>query len=216
MTIAPFTSDRKLISFARSFFHDRVRSFRKDVAICLTRRGRRRDYAEFPALITCIGFLDLLSGLYAGKIEGHGLGDLKRYAARFMDVANYDPLRLEILYLAFRHKIAHLSFPYVVFDTATKRKEYTGQKQRRVTWTVYPSKRTIPIELDDLTTPKYLTKSVTPWDMSYDCRALISVRKIQIDIIRSIYGPKGYLGYIQSDLIGRESFAKCMKVLFPA
>jgi hypothetical protein len=123
MTINPFMSDKKLISFARLFFQNRVGSFRKDIAICLTANANR-DHAYFPALITCIGFADLLSGLYAGKLEGHGLNDLKKYAHKFMNAANYDSLHLEILYLAFRHKLAHLSFPYLVFDTTTKKKDF--------------------------------------------------------------------------------------------
>ncbi len=102
MTIAPFATDQELISFARTFLSDRVASFRKDVAICLT-ADRKRHHAYFPALITCIGFVDLLSGLYAGRLEGHGLRELKAYASRFLSVANYSPLNLEVLYLAFRH-----------------------------------------------------------------------------------------------------------------
>jgi len=212
MTIAPFASDKDLISFARKFFRDHVGSFRKDVKICLT-ADTNRTHAYFPALITCMGFADLLSGLYAGNLERHGLNELKKYAARFLN-ANYDDLRLEILYLAFRHKLAHLSFPYAVFNMAIDRR-YTDHKQRRITWTVYASKRAIPIELDDRPTPQFLKKSVRPWPVSYDCRALISVPRFQIDIIKSIYGPRGYLHYLQSDLAGRERFAKCMKVLFP-
>jgi hypothetical protein len=212
MTIAPFKSDKELVSFARLYFRDRVGSFRKDVAICLT-ANRNRDHAYFPALITCIGFADFLSGLYAGNIESHHLNELTNYAAKFMGATNYDPLRLKILYLAFRHKIAHLSTPYVVFDTAT-RKEFLGEKPRRITWTVYASKRRIPIELDDRPTPQFLKKSVRPWPVSYNCRVRISVRKFQIDIIKSINGPRGYLNYLEANLTGRERFAKCMKVLF--
>src|ERR1700686_5817156 len=163
MTNAPFTSDKKLTSFARSFFRDRVGSFRADVAICLT-ADANRHHAYFPGLITCIGFADFLSGLYAGKLEGHSLGELKNYAARFMDVTNYDPLRLEILYLAFRHKIAHLSVPYVVFDTAT-RKEFKNHKKRRITWTVHAGKRAIPIELIDHPAPIFLRKTLRPWPL---------------------------------------------------
>jgi hypothetical protein len=213
MAIAPFASDKELILFAKSFFRDRVGSFRKDVAICLT-ADANRHHAYFPALITCIGFVDLLSGLHAGKLEGHSLGELKKYAARFMDGANYDSLRLEILYLAFRHKIAHLSVPYVVFDTAT-RKEFKSQKRRRITWTVHAGKRAVPIELADLPTPVFLKKTLRPWPVSYDCRVIVSVRKFQIDIIRSIYGPAGYLECLRSNSIAREHFARCMKVLFP-
>jgi hypothetical protein len=211
MTIAPFTSDQKLVSFARSFLRDRVGPFRADVKICSTAANGHR--AEFPALITCIGFADFLSGLYAGNLGGNGLSNLKNYAAKFMDAGKYDPLRLEILYLMFRHKLAHLSFPHFVFDTAT-RKEFQGQKHRRITWTVYSGKRPIPIELIDHPL-KYLEKSVRPWCMSYNCRAVVSVRTFQIDIVKSIYGPAGYLQCLQSDLTAREHFAKCMKIIFP-
>jgi hypothetical protein len=216
MTIAPFKSDKDLISFARLYFHDRVGSFRKDVAICLT-ADRKRQHAYFPALITCIGFADFLSGLHAGDVENHHLSELTDYAAKFMGAANYDPLRLKILYLAFRHKIAHLSTPYVVFDTTTPTrigKHFVGEKPRRITWTVYASKRPIPIELDDRPTRQFLKKSVRPWPMPYDCRIRISVRRFQIDIIKSIYGAKGYLHYLEHDRAARERFAKCMKVLF--
>jgi len=33
-------------------------------------------------------------------------------AARFLNATNYSPLNLEVLYLAFRHKLARLSFPH--------------------------------------------------------------------------------------------------------
>jgi len=213
MTIAPFKSDKALISFARLFFQNRVGSFRKDITICLTADANRR-HAYFPALITCIGFADLLSGLYAGKLEGHGLSDLKKYAARFMNGANYDPVRLEILYLAFRHKLAHLSFPYVVFDTAT-RKEFASCKQRLVTWSVHASKRSPPIELIDFTPPIFMKKTLRPWPVPYNCRAIISVRNLQIDIVKSISRKAGYFHCLETDPTAREHFAKCMKVIFP-
>jgi hypothetical protein len=212
MTLKPFKSDKDLTTFARRFFRDSVGSFRKDMAICLTANANR-SHAYFPALITCIGFVALLSGLYAGRIEGHNLNELKSYAARFMDVTKYHPLHLEILYLAFRHKIAHLSFPYLVFDTTT-RKEFARQKPRRMTWTVHASKRSNPIEVVDHG-PKLFERSVRPWPVSYNCRVVISVRAFQIDIVKSIYRPTGYLHCLQSDLATRENFAKCMKFLFP-
>jgi len=213
MTIRPFASEKELFTFARKFFRDRVGSFRKDVAICLT-ADANRHHAYFPALITCIGFLDLLSGLYAGKLDGHGLGDLKSYAVKFMDAKKYDPIHIDVLYLALRHKLAHLSFPYLVFDTATM-KEFARQKHRRITWTVYAGKRPTPVELEDFAAPVFIKKSLRPWDVSYNCRVHISVRTFQIDIVKSIYGPSGYLQCLRSELTARENFAKCMKVLFP-
>lgn len=213
MTIAPFATDQELISFARTFLCDRVASFRKDVAICLT-ADRKRHHAYFPALITCIGFVDLLSGLYAGRLEGHGLRELKAYTSRFLSVANYSPLNLEVLYLAFRHKLAHLSFPYVVFDI-TNRGEYTGKKQRRITWSVHASRRKVPIEVLDFTSQQFLRKTLRPWPVHYNCRAIISVRTFQSDILKSIYGPTGYLRLLETDRAARDRFAKCMKMIFP-
>ena len=157
MTIAPFKSDKELVSFARKFFRHRVGSFRKDIAICL-KADATRSHAYFPALITCIGFVDFLSGLYAGKLEGHGLSDLKKYAKQFMNATKYDDLRLEILYLAFRHKLAHLSFPFIVFNTSTK-KEYTDHKQRLVTWSVHASKRNPSYRIDRFCSPKIYAKN---------------------------------------------------------
>jgi hypothetical protein len=212
MTIAPFISDKELISFARRFLRDRLGPFRADVAICLTpnKNGHR---AEFPALITCIGFAELLSSLYAGNLESNGLANLKNYAVRFMDTTKYDPVRLEILYFLFRHKLAHLSFPHSVFDTAS-RSQLRHQKHRRITWSVYSGKRRLPIELDDHAV-KHLKKALRPWPISYDCRALISVRSLQTDIVKSIYGPSGYLACLKAELIAREHFAKCMRAMFP-
>jgi hypothetical protein len=75
MSFQPFKSEKDLTQYAARFFRDRVQSFRKDIGICLTANADGH-HAYFPALITCIGFLDFLSGLNAGKLEGHGLTEL--------------------------------------------------------------------------------------------------------------------------------------------
>jgi hypothetical protein len=215
MSIAHFKSDKELLAFARAFFRNRLESFRKDVAICMT-RDARGHHAYFPALITCIAYTDLLSGLYAGKLQHHGLKELKRYAGQFMK-AEYtsDPRRLDILYEFLRHKIAHLAYPYPVFDTDTKQKTFQGQPRRRVTWTVYASKRRPAITVVDFRTPRFLLKTPTPWRVSYNSRIKVSVRSFQIDIVRSIYGASGYLRHLQSDRLARERFAECMIEYFP-
>lgn len=105
MSIAHFKSDGELVTFARAFLRNRVGSFKKDVAICM-KRDARGDHAYFPALITCIAFADLLSGLYAGNLRNQRLKELKRYAEKFMK-AEYtsDPRRLDILYEAFATRL---------------------------------------------------------------------------------------------------------------
>jgi len=213
MSISPFKSDKELVKFARFFFTAYVKSFRKDIAICLTTK-EDGEHAYFPALITCIAFTDFMSGLYAGKLEHHGLPELLVYAKDFMNPAHYDQLRLTILYEAFRHKLAHLAYPYVVFDTTTKANRFAGHPPRRITWTVYASNRTLPIEVVDFPTPQLITRSLTPWPVSYTCRVKISLPRFRTDIVKSIYGRSGYLRLLEADQNARERFARCMKQYF--
>ncbi len=210
MSIRPFKSDKELVKFARAFFRNHVESFNKDIAICMT-RDAHGHHAYFPALITCIAFADLISGLHAGTLRHQTLRELKQYAQKFMK-AEYtsDPRRLDILYKFLRHKIAHLAHPYPV-DTVTKQ-TVPGQPRRRVTWTVYASKRRPAIEVVDFTTQQFLSKTVRPWPVSYNCRIKVSIRSFQIDIVRSI---SGYLRHLQLDRKAREHFAKCMIEYFP-
>lgn len=199
------------MKFAQRFLRNRVEIFDKDLRICLTRN--RGTHAYFPALIICIAFAGLVSGLFAGTLRHQSLRELKRYARKFMK-AEYtsDPRRLNILYEFLRHKIAHLAYPYPVFDTATKQKTFKGQRRRRVTWTVYASRRRPAIEVVDFPTPRLLTKTVRPWPVSYNCRIKVSVRSFQIDIVRSI---PAYLRHLQLDRDAKEHFARCMLDYFP-
>jgi len=77
----PFKSDKELVKFAGAFFRNHVESFSKDLAICMP-RDARGHHAYFPALITCIAFADLMSGLHAGTLRHQGLKELKRYAGK--------------------------------------------------------------------------------------------------------------------------------------
>lgn len=208
-----FNSDKELVTFARKFSRNHVESFRKDVAICMT-RDARGHHAYFPALITCIAFLDLISGLYAGTLQKHGLEELKQYAKKFMR-AEYTTDRLNVLYEFLRHKVAHLAHPYPVFDTITKPKTFKGQPRRRVTWTVYAAKRRPAIELIAFPTPQLLLKTIRPWEVSYNCRIKISIRSFETDIVKSINGASGYLQHLKSDRVARANFTKCMIEYFP-
>jgi hypothetical protein len=212
MTIQPFQSDRELVKFSRVFLPALVQSFRKDISICLT-ADTAGHHAYFPALMTSIAFADFLSGLYAGRLEGQSLKELKEYAATFMNQTNYDSLRLEILYVMFRHKLAHLGYLPVVFDTATKPNRF-GQPHRRITWTVYASRRKRPIEIEDFTAQQYLKrrKHYPSWCVPYNCRVRISLRHLQTDIIKST---SGYLRALEADSKIRHNFAACMRVYFP-
>ena len=179
MPVLPFSSDAEVIEFAKEFLRGHVERFQKDIAICLT-RDANNEHAYFPALITCISFADFLSGLYAGKLDGHALKELKDYTSTFLST-DYTSDRLDILYECFRHKVAHLAQPYVVFDTHSKPK-FRGQQRRLIAWTVLASRRKPPIEIVVVKPTKQILTAVTPWRVQYDHRVFVSVRSLASDI----------------------------------
>jgi hypothetical protein len=197
MSIRHFKTKEELLTFARKFFDNRVETFRKDIAICLT-PNERGQHAYFPALIICIAFAELLSGLYAGTLRDQKLVQLQEYAKEFMKPEyTSDRRRLELLWVCLRHKVAHLAYPYAVFDTHSEPKTILhGQPRRRVTWSIHETEQKTP----------------TPWLVSYDCRIEVSVRSLAIDIVWSI---ERYLQGLQSNPKTRENFDQCMEDYFP-
>jgi hypothetical protein len=170
------------LNMQNCFYETGLRCFAKMLGICMT-ADSNGHHAYFPALITCIAFLDFLSGLYAGKLKGHNIVDLIRYANKFMDRNRYR--HIDLLYIMFCHKIAHIAYPYIVFDTSTDN-YLSSQRHRRITWTVYASRRTQPIELIDFSSPRSDLKTIVPWPVTYDSGMLISIRSFQTDVIKSI------------------------------
>ena len=72
----------KLVSYAHKFLENRMVTFRKDIERCLM-EGCKVEQAYFPALMTCIGFTEFMSGLLAGTLEsGNDLGKLEKYSKR--------------------------------------------------------------------------------------------------------------------------------------
>jgi hypothetical protein len=208
VSIAHFKSDdEELLGFAREFFDGRVETFQKDIAICRTADAGGR-HAYFPALITCIAFAELLSGLYAGRLSDLKLKDLEQYAQDFMEPEyTSDHRRLELLYECLRHKVAHLAYPYAVMPH--------GKPRRLVTWSIHETEERPAIEMVDYSPPRLLVQTRRPWPVSYDCRIEVRVGSLAIDIVNSIYGQSGYLKHLQSDRKAREDFAKCMRNYFP-
>lgn len=216
MTIHPFKTDDEVVAYARYWLRGMVDSLHRNIGICLT-ADKNKSHAYFPALMTCISFLDLLSGLYAGNVKDHGLDHLQAYARKFLDGRKYPKDELAILYVGFRHKIAHLYHPYFVFDTSHIPRDKKLLGTRRITWTVLASSLPLPIELvpDRRISKKDRRRGLRPpWDVPYSHRFRISLRRLKTDAAKSIYGPTGYLAYLESSRDGREKFAKCMKTGF--
>jgi hypothetical protein len=205
MSIAHFKTDEELVSFARKFFANRVETFRKDIAICLTPNADGQ-HAYFPALITCIAFAELLCGCYAGTLSGLKLKDLEQYARKFMKPEyTSDRRRLELLFECLRHKVAHLAYPYAVIPD--------GKPRRLVTWSIHETEERPAIEIVDyLPHVMLLVQTRRPWSVSYDCRIEVGVGSLAKDIVGSI---DKYLQHLQSNRLAREHFATCMRTYFP-
>ena len=182
----------------------------RDIRICLRQDPKSGKHAYFPALMTCISFLDFLSGLYAGNIKSHGYKDVRRYTSRFMDQTVYTDLNLSILYEGFRHKVAHLAHPYFLFDTSAKN-SIPGPR-KRIVFTVYARSRrpaiTLETHVDEIHSYKL------PWPVPYDHRIHISISSLKRDIMASLHGPNGYLAALRKDATLQTKFADCMRVMF--
>ena len=69
---------------------------------------------------------------YAGRLHGLGPKNLEQYAKDFMEPEkNYDRHSLELLWVCLRHKVAHLAYPYVVFDTHSETETILRRQPRR-------------------------------------------------------------------------------------
>jgi hypothetical protein len=110
-----FATPAQVMRFANVFVRQRTSDFKKNVDICLAARKTRLndvDHAYMPGLMTCLSFLDLLSGLYAGKVRGHNDVHFLDFTRRFFPKGRYEEDHLRLLYIEFRHKLAHLAHPH--------------------------------------------------------------------------------------------------------
>src|SRR5262249_42560970 len=135
------------------------------------------------------------------------LKKLKNYASDFMDRTVYDSDRLEILYVMFRHKVAHLALPYAVFDAKPK---FHGQPRRLITWTVEESGTKPAIKIVPETSQ--ILRAVTPWSVHYDHRAYVRIESLASDILESV--PR-YLRHLKADKSAIDRFKSCMNDFFP-
>jgi hypothetical protein len=210
-----FSSDAELVSYSQKFARGHIGRFRKDISICLKgkpRKGQRGNYthAYFPALMACIGILDLFSGLYAGKIERHNVKELKKYSRKFLPNSYTNEL-VEIVYDCFRHKVAHLGHPYPVFDTTSNPRNISAKSRKLIGWSVKASKSAPAFTLKKLQSPKIVSSAPPGWGVKYDHAMYVSVRQFATDIVVSI---RKYLAYLRNSKVGRKRFKKCMNDYF--
>lgn len=215
MPAASFKDDAQLVKFANDWLEVMARFTRKNVVCCLTATPNG-ETAWFPALMESCAFLDLLSSLYKGK-DGASNADVKSYAHRFLDSRVYRPEKLDLLWVGICHKIAHQAHPYYVIDSSRDSRIH-HLAPMRVTWTVSsggvrPSLKLVRDGPRNIST----VKPMVPWDVSYDHRLTVKPLRLQQDFRDSLYGPKGYLKWLErsKNKKGRSNFAKGIVRFFP-
>lgn len=160
--------------------------------------------------------LDLFTSLYTGNIKAP---DPKKYTKRFM---GYDPGMTDLIYLLFRHKIAHFGLPSGVIKTEREIDIPTAEikipKGRFVTWAIDLGTPDEHMTIDSFGGPEELTAGKnTPWAVRVDYKIYVEIQQFLIDLTRSVYGPDGYLAELKSDNTGklRNNFKKVIKYLNP-
>jgi hypothetical protein len=195
-------------AYAKSFIQGRIATYKKDISICLT-RDCHRSHAYMPGLMATVSLLELLSGLYVGKVKYIGLRGILEYAHKFLDGHQYTDDRIAVLYELFRNKIAHLSQPYGVFDSHDVAEScILRQHPRRwITWQINASDTKPSIQI--LPTPGTLTER-PPWPIQYSHKCKVSLRRLSIDIPRSANATTGLLAHLRASSNGMTSLNKFM------
>lgn len=207
MTVYDIDAPGGVVRFAKIFVRRRLKGFNKDINVRLKAEGadEKEERAFMPGLIAVISLLDLFSGLYAGDVENHNYTHLARYLKAFAP-GRYDDYLLKVLYVAFRHKLAHLSHPYFVLNTAKD-----GRLDKRpmlLTWTITSDRRDEPIKLTPLRRSRLIRRQPTPWRLRIDHVIEISIRTLVDDAIETT---SRYLAALKNDVTIQAKFRECMR-----
>lgn len=194
--------------FAVRFIDGRLEGFEKDMKICLTpmrlETSKEPTHAYLPALAACCGFIEYLSGLYRGRLNGNGWQQIAEFAAEYLPQPDYDKEAIRILFEVFRNPIAHRGIASGIW---VDRNSGPG-KGRRVTWQVSADAKRPACEI--LSRKGDLTRD-PPWPCSYSHRGHIHLRSMWVDIRRAARRYSEDL----ADPTLQAHFVSCMKHLYP-
>lgn len=201
--VYPFKTRDDVIRFARVFVRRRMMGFSKDINICLT-SDAKDDKAFMPGLMATISVIDLLSGLNYGKVEGHNEVQFIQFVQEFVP-GRYDDYELKVLYIAFRHKLAHLSHPYFVLNTAKAPK--LKQRAMLLTWQISSDAHEPPIRITKLRRSRLTRRQPVPWPTRMDHYMFISIRTLADDAMKMA---RAYVAKLKSDPDLWKKFRNCM------
>jgi len=175
--------------------------------ICLTpissKTRKGMTHAYFPALGACFGFLEYLTSLLRGNLNGIGWRDVANWTGRFLPQPDYDRELTRVFFEAFRHSVAHRGISTGIWIDRSKLPHW------RVTWKISadihrPSCKLVP-ELGEL-------RKDPPWPCRYTHRMHISLGALKADIVQ---GAATYATALDNDKELQDRFMACMRQLYP-
>jgi hypothetical protein len=195
--------------FAKIFAHRQLERFKKDLIVCLKPGAPKEEERAFmPMLTNVIATLELFSGLYSGHLRGRNEEHLAQYLKAFAPPNRYDDYAIHLLYVAFRHQLAHLGHPCVGFDTSKVSR--LKSRPMRLRWSITSDPRDVPIKITSIR-PQMIRRWPTPWKVVVDHDIEISIAMLAADLIKTV--PK-YLAALKGDRGLQDNFRHCMKSFF--
>lgn len=196
-------------SFAPKFVLARLAGFEKDCEICLTpmpsKTRRGMTHAYFPTLSACCSFIEYLTALHRGNINGVGWPDVAEWAQQFLPQPDYDSDVARVLFQAFRHPIAHRGISSGVW---IDRNPGPG-RERRLTWKVLANGRRPSVRI---LAENGQLETDPPWPCLYTHQVHIHLRTLKVDIRN---GARLYAKRVGKDPELQDRFAACMRQLYP-
>jgi hypothetical protein len=209
-------SKSEILTFAKWFCEDRVETFEKDMRICMTPDEKGR-HAYMPSVIGCASFLELFAGLHAGSVDPVGIKNILSFANKYLDTSEFKEESVCIFFEMFRHKVAHVTRPYSVFDSHAVKPNspLKNYPQRRLTWRVTASFQKPSIQIIQRS-GKIKNSRRPPWKLaSYSHICKINLKRMIRELPKAIIGPTGYLDSLAIDSDIRKKFVKCMDSFYP-
>jgi hypothetical protein len=193
-------------AFARRFVEGRLQGFRKDIAICLTdtRVEGKLTHAYFPALGSCCGTIEYLSGLYEGRLQDLGFQHWWAFAEKYLGEA-YDNDRIRVLYQAFRHSIAHRGIASGIWVD-----RHENAQGRRTTWEI--SELNLSPAISIVAEPGGRLVSDPPWETPYTHRVYIHAGRLAQEIGEAA---ARYVEELVASEVLLDRFDRCMHELYP-
>jgi len=120
----------------------------------------------------------------------------------------YDEYLVNLLYIVFRHKLAHLSHPYVGFNTAKESK--LNSRPMRLGWSITSDARKEPIRVLKLKRARMPVLPI-PWKLKVDHVVEISIQTLADDAIAST---TSYFRALKADPHLQDKFRRCMNEFY--